>query len=153
MAENKERHNLFFNTEKPLQKEAHEYLSKLGKSQSKVVSMLIHNLLVENGVTDVTTLTPEEAKALKPNGYSVSGNSSVERFLEAITKAVEAGGRKSEAVTSNKNEIQKWSSELETEKKDVVEVHDTTLAKEVPVIDEEDDDENLEGAGKGETKR
>lgn len=82
---NNERHNLWFNMDKPYQKEAHEYLKLLGKSQTEMISLLIHNMLVQNGVTDVSVLSKEEAKKMRPSSVD-NVNALVNMLLKAFNQ-------------------------------------------------------------------
>lgn len=87
---NKERHNLWFNMDKPYQREAHEYLKLLGKSQTEMISLLIHNMLTQNGVTDVSVLSKEEAKKMRPSSVD-----NVNALVDIIVRAVNGGSNAS----------------------------------------------------------
>ncbi len=58
------RHNMSFNLDDKQQANAHEYLMKLGRKQSKKVSELINILLKQNNIQDVSQLTEKQAEQL-----------------------------------------------------------------------------------------
>lgn len=62
------RHNMSFNLDDKQQANAHEYLMKLGRKQSKKVSELINTLLKQNNIQDVSQLTEKQAEQLMLTG-------------------------------------------------------------------------------------
>ena len=58
------RHNLSFDMQDDQQRIAHEYLLKLDRGQSKKIAELICNMLSQNGIKNVATLSAEKAEKL-----------------------------------------------------------------------------------------
>lgn len=125
---NKERHNLWFNLDKPYQKEAHEYLKLLGKSQTEMISLLIHNMLTQNGVTDVSTLSKDEAKKMRPSSVD-----NVNALVDIIVKAV--NNSSSNSSPESQNSIKKAVTEKSMKQTEPV------------IIDEDEDEDDTEIAG------
>ena len=107
------RHNIAFNLKDEKQKKAHLYLKKLGHLQASMISMLIDELLQQNGIEDVTTLTKEDAKELTLS--KASSRSDMNRIMEKLEELQ----NRTAPVTEDKHEKENETKVQETEQESI----------------------------------
>lgn len=126
------RHNLSFDMQDDQQRIAHEYLSKLGRRQSKKIAELICSMLSQNEIANVGALSAEKAEKLNALFFnpddekqkeaceylSILGERRFEKIAELVVELLSQNGI-DDVSTLSANEayalkIIPWTKALET---------------------------------------
>lgn len=85
------RHNISFRLNDPKQEQAHKFLSLLVRTQGEFIAELVIRFLNENGITDIDSLSSEDAKELSKYVSHHREKDDMHTLISLLTNAVANG--------------------------------------------------------------